>query len=215
MSQPTREVLDPVERSSEILFGLIMVLTFTSSISVAEGGRAEMREVLVAAVGCNFAWGLVDAAMYLMANLIERARSLKILNAVKRTADMPQAHQLIRAALPPVVATTLNTNEIASLRERLLKVDAPPVARLNVGDLGGALAVFLLVFISTFPVVVPFLLLNDVPLALRLSNFVAAALLFATGWTLGNYSGRSGLRTGVETVVIALVLVAITIALGG
>ena len=215
MSQPTRQVLDPVERSSEILFGLIMVLTFTSSISVAEGGRAQMREVLVGAIGCNFAWGLVDAAMYLMANLMERARSLKILNAVKRTADVPRAHQLIRAALPRVVATTLNTNEIASLRERLLKVDAPPAARLNASDVGGALAVFLLVFLSTFPVVVPFLLLNDVRSALRLSNVVAAALLFATGWTLGNYSGRSGLRTGFETVVIAVVLAGITIALGG
>ena len=86
-SMLSESLLNPVERSAEVLFGLIMVLTFTSSISVAEGGRAGMREVLVGAVGCNFAWGLVDAAMYLMANLIERARSLKILNAVKRTAD--------------------------------------------------------------------------------------------------------------------------------
>ena len=32
-------VLEPSERISEVLFGLIMVLTFTGSLSVAEKGR--------------------------------------------------------------------------------------------------------------------------------------------------------------------------------
>ena len=68
-------VLDPIERACEILFGVIMVLTFTGSISVAEGGATETRTVLAAAIGCNLAWGIVDAAMYLMANFAEsRAR---------------------------------------------------------------------------------------------------------------------------------------------
>src|SRR5262245_55144232 len=59
-------LLDPIDRVSEILFGLIMVLTFTGSLSVAESGRAEIREMFVGAVGCNLAWGLIDAIFYLM-----------------------------------------------------------------------------------------------------------------------------------------------------
>ena len=105
MSQSTRRILDPVERTSEILFGLIMVLTFTGSISVAEAGYAEMREVLVGAVGCNFAWGIVDAVMYLMANLTERARGLTTLAAVRgasRPADRARTHSM--GALQPVLA---------------------------------------------------------------------------------------------------------------
>ena len=215
MTQPTRQVLDPVERTSEILFGLIMVLTFTGSISVAESGHAEMRTILASAVGCNLAWGIVDAAMYLMANLAERARGLKTLNAVRRSADAGRAHQIIRDALPPVVASALDDAEIESLRQRLNRVDSPPDARLNARDFTGALAVFLLVFLSTFPVVIPFLILDDVRTALRLSNLTAAALLLATGWMVGRYAGRSGLRAGLETVFVAIVLVAITIALGG
>jgi hypothetical protein len=39
----TKRILDPVERISEVLFGLIMVLTFTGSLSAAEAGRAEVR----------------------------------------------------------------------------------------------------------------------------------------------------------------------------
>jgi VIT1/CCC1 family predicted Fe2+/Mn2+ transporter len=215
MPQPTRRILDPVERTSEILFGLIMVLSFTGSISVAESGQADMREVLVGAVGCNLAWGIVDAAMYLMANFTERARSLKMLTDVRRISDTGRTHQIIRGALPPLLASALNDAEIESLRQRLDRVDAPPDVHLNARDFAGALAVFLLVFLSTFPVAVPFLFLSDVRQALRLSNLTAAALLFATGWTLGKYAGRGALRMGLETVLVAIVLVAITMALGG
>jgi VIT1/CCC1 family predicted Fe2+/Mn2+ transporter len=215
MPQPTRRVLDPVERTSEILFGLIMVLTFTGSISVAESGHAEMRTILASAIGCNLAWGIVDAAMYLMANLAERARGLKMLSAVRRSTDPGRAHQVIRDSLPPVVASALDDTQVESVRQRLNRVDAPPHARLNRRDFSGAFAVFLLVFLSTFPVVIPFLIVDDVRTALRLSNLTAAALLFGAGWMVGSYAGRSGLRAGLETVFVAIVLVAITIALGG
>ena len=58
-------MLSPVERHGEILFGLIMALSFTCTLSVAESGRAEVRTMLFAALGCNLAWGIVDAVMYL------------------------------------------------------------------------------------------------------------------------------------------------------
>ena len=50
-SASARRVLDPVERLSEILFGLIMVLTFTGSLSVAEAGRDDVRAMLIGAIG--------------------------------------------------------------------------------------------------------------------------------------------------------------------
>jgi hypothetical protein len=43
-----------------------MALSFTGSLSVAESGREEIRTMLVGAIGCNTAWGIVDAVMYLI-----------------------------------------------------------------------------------------------------------------------------------------------------
>src|SRR3954468_22739451 len=83
ISPVPRRVLDPLERTSEILFGIIMVLTFTGSIRVAEAGREDLRTVLAGAVGCNLAWGLVDAAMYLMAAFITRARLVAALDRIR------------------------------------------------------------------------------------------------------------------------------------
>jgi len=71
-----KNVLDPMERISEILFGLIMVLTVTCSFSALEADRKQVREMLLAAVGCNFAWGAIDAVFYLLARFSEQGRGI-------------------------------------------------------------------------------------------------------------------------------------------
>ncbi|HEY7088242.1 MAG TPA: hypothetical protein VH518_09150, partial [Tepidisphaeraceae bacterium] len=89
--QSSRRVLEPIDRVSEILFGLIMVLTFTGSLSVAEAGREDVRTMLIAALGCNLAWGIIDALLYLMGCLAERGRALMTFQAVRRAGGPEQA----------------------------------------------------------------------------------------------------------------------------
>lgn len=67
--------LDPVSRMSEILFGLLMVLTFTGTFSVVNAGESSVRELLIASLGCNLAWGLVDGCMLLLNRLAERGHA--------------------------------------------------------------------------------------------------------------------------------------------
>jgi hypothetical protein len=209
-------LLDPLERTSEILFGLIMVLTFTSSIDVALGGRGETRTVLVGAVACNLAWGLVDAVMFLITKLMGRARDLATLRAIRAAHHPDAAQSLILGALPPVVSAVLSPSEVATLHQRLSQSgESHSELQLETGDLVAAAGVFLLVFLSTFPVVIPFLLIREPAVALRTSNAIALVMLFATGWSLGRYAGRPGWRTGLSMVAIGVVLVATTMALGG
>jgi hypothetical protein len=208
--------LDPLERACEILFALIMVLTFTGSISVAEGGAAGTRTVLAGAIGCNMAWGIVDATMYLMATLTERARGLTTLQAIRRSRGPNAGRRLVLDALPPIVARVLTPIEVDTMRERLTRLpEQSALVSLNRADFSSAAGVFLLVFLSTFPVVIPFFVIPEVAIALRASNVVAIVMMFATGWSLGRYTGRSGWRTGLAMVALGIVLVGITMALGG
>ena len=59
MSRFTQRHLDPASRLGEILFGFIMVLTvtLTANFTVADGKRG-VRQLLLAAIGSNVAWGL-------------------------------------------------------------------------------------------------------------------------------------------------------------
>jgi hypothetical protein len=70
-------VLDPVERVSEMCFGLFMALTFVGAVS-ALGGTDAPRTMFAAALGCNLAWGFVDAVMYLVRTITERGREITL-----------------------------------------------------------------------------------------------------------------------------------------
>src|SRR6188508_2080239 len=96
--KPTKRVLDPIDRVSEVLFGLIMVLTFTGSLSVAESGREDVRAMLIGALGCNLAWGIIDAVLFLMGSLAEKGRGLTTLQAVRKATDSQHAQRLIADA---------------------------------------------------------------------------------------------------------------------
>jgi hypothetical protein len=56
-------ILQPIDRVLEILAGVIMVLTFTNVLSISHAGEADVRAMLIASLGCNFAWGIIDAGV--------------------------------------------------------------------------------------------------------------------------------------------------------
>src|SRR5205085_6831011 len=144
----SRRVLEPIDRVSEVLFGLIMVLTFTGSLSVGEAGRDDVRTMLIGALGCNLAWGIIDGVLYLMGCLAEKGRALLTFRAVRKATDPKEAQRLITDALPSVVASVLEPVEMESLYRRLKQLPEPPDrVRLRKDDWLGAVGVFLLVFL--------------------------------------------------------------------
>jgi hypothetical protein len=216
LDKSSKRVLEPHERISEVLFGLIMVLTFTGSLSVAEAGREDVRTMLIGALGCNIAWGIIDGVLYLMGVLADKGRNLMTFRAVRQAEDPKKAQRLIAGALPPVIASVMEPAEFEALHQRLRQLPEPPErGRLSVLDAKGAVGVFLFVFLSTFPVAVPFMFMGNATMALRVSNGIAIVMLFLAGLAYGRYVGRSPLLFGISMVVLGVVLVSLTIALGG
>jgi hypothetical protein len=209
-------VLDPLERFSEIVFGLIMVLSFTCAISVAEVGREDVRAMFIGAIGCNLAWGIIDAAFYLIACLTEHGRHAVLLRKVQGAADAAPVRQAVTEVLPEEFAEVLQPADFDRIHAHLKQLPPPPERPGLTGeDWRGAVGVFLLVFLSTLPVVVPFMFMHDARLALRISNAIAIAMLFGAGHMLAGYAGLHRARTGLAMVAIGAALVALTIALGG
>lgn len=211
----TAHVLDPQERTSEILFGLIMALGFTGSLSAATAGREEIRTMLFGAIGCNLAWGLVDAVMYLLSARSQRGAGRLAIARVLESPDPAAARAVIADAMPPFLAERLLPEELEHLRTEILKVKEPPRAGLHPADFRGALSVFLLVFFSTFPLVVPFLVMHEAHRALRASHAIAIGLLYFNGHVLGRFSGARPVLMGLSMVALGLSLAGLTILLGG
>jgi hypothetical protein len=212
----SRRLLDPIERISEILFGLVMVLTTTCSFSVGGAGHTEVRQMLVGALGCNLAWGLIDAIMYLMARSSERGRGVLALHKVRNAVDPIRAHRVIAGAMPPLLASAMSPSAFESLRRALKDLPEPStLSRWTKDDLLAGVGVFLLVVGATLPVVLPFTLVSGPLRALRISNAIAIGMLFLSGYVFGRYSGDSPWKMGLAMVALGSAMVGLTIALGG
>lgn len=216
IERSSKRVLEPIDRVSEVLFGLIMVLTFTGSLSVAEAGRDDVRTMLIGAFGCNLAWGIIDGVLFLLGCLAEKGRGLLAFHAVRKATDPTEAQRLIAEAVPSAIASVLTPAELEAVSQRLKQLPTPPErAQLDKNDWLGAGGVFLLVFLCTFPVVIPFIFMRNAGPALRVSNVIAIVMLFSTGYAFGRMTGRHPWLVGILMVVLGLILVGLTMALGG
>lgn len=214
--QSSKRVLTPSERISEVLFGLIMVITFTGSLSISEAGREDIRTMLIGALGCNLAWGIIDAVLYLMGCLADKGRGLRLFRAVRKADNPETAQRLIALALPPVVASILTPEDFKTIHERLNQLPEPSDhVKLRRDDWLGGIGVFLLVFLSTFPVAIPFMVMSEASPALRVSNAIAIVMLLGLGYAFGRCVGHRPWFYSIAMVVLGGTLVALTIALGG
>jgi hypothetical protein len=211
--------LDPASRLGEVLFGLIMVLTVTLTAGLtAADGRAGVRQLLFAAIGCNFAWGIIDAVMYLMNCVTVRSGKVRFIKDVQRASNVDAALVIVQNEIEPELQELLTSEDAEALSRSVLKhVAQVKVAErtLTKDDFYGAVACFWLVFVSCFPAAIPFLIFSQPHFALRISNFLLIALLFLVGQKWAQYVGTNRLVAGLTMVAIGLLLVSVAILLGG
>jgi VIT1/CCC1 family predicted Fe2+/Mn2+ transporter len=207
-------VLDPVDRASEAIFGIIMALGTTGSISVATAGAHEVRTMLLSAIGSNLAWGITDAVMYLVGAVTEQNRRKTLLLRLQGTHDVGEAHRLIAQALPERVAGGVSGATLEAIRKRLVAIPVPRMV-LKASDYAAAALVCAIVVLATLPVAIPFLFIGDSRTATAVSRGLALLDLFACGSLLGHYSGGTAWKNGVLVAAIGVALVLVINALGG
>lgn len=212
--------LDPSETLGEILFGLIMVLTITTGARiVATEEVLNTKHLVIAAVGCNAAWGVIDAVLYVLGSLLSQHRRVRLFRGLKAARSEVEALAAIQEEFAleeePLAA---NPEDRARFYRSILAFTAratPTPAHLRRSDIIAALIVFVLVSATALPGVLPFLLLRSPYLALRLSNAVLVVLLFLVGFSWARYTDVNPWRAGLTVLLLGLSMVCVAIALGG
>jgi len=216
----TARYLDPGSHMGEILFGLIMTLTFTlaAGIVIQEEGRAGAREMLIGILGCNLAWGIIDGVLHVLGQVFERGRFRRIGVNLRQATTAEDARQMVADELDEslLAVTDDSTRErlYQSIVEHVRSVPAMP-NRVRRQDLLGGLAAGWLVFACSFPAVLPFLFLDDPRLALRVSNAILLGLLFFVGWRAARHTLARPWIAGIMFLLVGVLLVAVAIPLGG
>jgi VIT1/CCC1 family predicted Fe2+/Mn2+ transporter len=138
------------------------------------------------------------------------------LNRIKGSKNDAESREIFRENFPPILVHLMEDTEIDRLNTRLK--DLPELSLKNtliLKDFLNAGQIFLLVFLITLPVALPFLFFSDVAFAMRISNGIALLLLFLGGFSLGRYAGIKPFLTALAYAAIGVFLVAMTMALGG
>ncbi len=212
--------LDPGSRMGEILFGLIMTLTFTlgAGMVIQEEGRQGARDMLVAVLGCNLAWGVIDGLFYVLGRIFERGRMLRLRLKAREAGSQDEARSLVAGELDELLWRVTDDETRRSLYETIvqrMRGDPIPLNRVRKDDVLGGLAAGWLVFACSFPAILPFFFIDDPRLALRVSNVLLLALLFYVGYRFARDTMARPVLTGMVFLLFGVVLVAATIALGG
>ncbi len=212
--------LDPGSSLGEILFGLIMTLTFTlgAGLTVQDEGAEGARAMLIATIGCNIAWGVIDGVFYVLGQLFERGRRRRVVQLVRGATKDADAAALIAGELDDVIEKVMTPDERQRLYGRIVdqvrKGGIPPNT-ITRDDVMGGFASFWLVFFASLPAALPFVFIDDAFLALRASNVILLGLLFWAGFSWARYTTARPGVTGLVFLLFGVALVVMTIALGG
>jgi hypothetical protein len=213
------EQLSHGERLGEILFGLIMTLTFTLGagllVGTAEGASATL---LIATIGCNVAWGVIDAALLLLGRVFDRSRLARIGHAIANDPDDDRALGIVADELDETLAPIASPQARTALyRDVLAGIRSRPVGRplLEGNDGLAAVAVFWSVVVASLPAALPYLVISDPWVALRVSNALLILALFTVGYRWARYTSIPPFVAAASLTVLGIVLVIVAIALGG
>ena len=95
--------------------------------------------MIIGALGCNLAWGIIDGVFYVIGCLSERGRSNTALRALRKAADAEEAQGIIAEAIPPALTSILPPLELQAMRQKLSQLpELPPYLRFTKSDLRGA-----------------------------------------------------------------------------
>jgi hypothetical protein len=221
----TARYLDPVDRLAEVVYGVLIVLTFTlayrgieSRYGAPEGVATAVQRMLLAAIGCTIAWGLIDGVMYILTSVFERSQRQRLLVDIQRAPDERTAVTMVGETLEDTLGEVLTDEQRAQLSVAIYQRfrDVRP-KRIGVtrDDVLGAMAVFIYAVVATLPVAIPYLFIDDPFRAIRLSNLIAIVMLFVVGVAWARYTNARPLRMGLMLAGIGLAMVLIAIPLGG
>jgi VIT1/CCC1 family predicted Fe2+/Mn2+ transporter len=218
--------LDPVDRLAEVIYGILIVMTFTMAFAGIDASYLQNQDIatqmvsrlFVAAFGCTIAWGIIDAVMYVLTSLFERAERQRVVRAAHEAKTEDDAITVLADELDDSLLDALSEEERDTLYRALFRrFHTKPLAEVSVrrDDIYGAIAVFLLAVIATLPVALPFLISNDPFIAMRLSNVIAVLMLFFVGFRWAKYVHANPWKIGLSLAAFGVVIVLIAIPLGG
>jgi VIT1/CCC1 family predicted Fe2+/Mn2+ transporter len=202
----------------EIIAGLFMVLIMINGLKLFSKDSPSINRLFFVflIVAVNLLWGLFDGLMLIFTNLLEEGRYNKMISRVK-SSDKKLATELIKNELDDTIISRCDKGTKEQLIETVLNNLSSTQAILKKpkifkDDIIAALICTFFVFLPCIVILPFFLLINNLTLAILVSNIIGLGLLFAFGYKLGSCTDRNKIITGMIIMLIGLIIIIAAIA---
>jgi hypothetical protein len=96
-------LLDPIDRLSESIFSILILLTFTLAFRIIKLGgdphqqipSTYMNELLIGAAGATLAWGIIDGIMYALMEMFARGERHRLLRQLQTAHTDEEGVQIV------------------------------------------------------------------------------------------------------------------------
>jgi hypothetical protein len=221
-----KDYLYPHERLVEILYGLVIALTITSAVRVISGGGTpDIKLMVTTSLGAGVSWGIIDAMLYILVIIFQKHRYTRIAGRISSAKDESEALETIQEDLEDSLVGTLDVEDQKSVYRLVLHaqrrsskanyIHQPKTIAITREDIFGAGQVFLSMLLATLVVVVPLIIIEPPHLAVLASNIVAFITLFIVGFYWAKHTNIRKTMFGLELVALGMVIVGVSLILGG
>lgn len=221
-------LLDPIDRLSETIYSVLILLTFTLAYRIIRVGAEPVpapdsiryaNELLLASLGAILAWGVIDGLMHILMEIFQRGERHRLLQMIQTAPSDAERIDTLADEFDYVLEPIIDEHERDQLYKGMLahlRSAQPRPIGFKREDFTGALGTVVVALIAVIPSLIPIVLLRgNYDLAIRISNVISFIVLFQSGFTWGRYTGVNPWRTGLTLVAAGVVMVAIAIPLGG
>lgn len=209
-------MLDPIDRLSETIYSILILLTFTLAFRIIKVGADPWRELpstyinelLLGAIGATVAWGVIDGIMYALMSMFARGERHRLLVQLQGAGGDDEAVHVLAEEfdhmLEPITSETQRRLLYADVLDHL-RFSRPQPVGFNRDDFAGALGSVLVAVLAVLPSLVPLVLLRHEPaLAIRMSNIVSVVVLFVAGYQWGKYTGANPWKVGTLLAAVGV-----------
>ena len=220
-------LIDPIDRLTETVFSILILLLFTLAFRVlrlsADPIQApsieSVNELLIGALGATLAWGMIDGVMYALISLFEHGEKHRMLKNIQAAVTEDEAVDAVAYELDYILEPITDEPVRKKLYDSILfhlRDSQPRPIGFTRDDFTGAIGHVVVAVVAVTPSLVPLVVLrNNAELAILVSNIVSFIVLFLVGYNWGRYTGANPWKTGLLLTAVAVAMVLIAIPLGG
>lgn len=227
LSTVVGEFLDPIDALFTIFFSILFALLFTLAYSIllhlgvidASFSAGYGQELFFTVLWAVAAWGIIDGVLYVMSAVFARRERIRLLRYVQASASVEEAATIVGYELDfvfePITSQAQRTAIYHNIVAHLSVAEVQPTG-LQRQDIVGGAATIVLSVVAVLPSLLPLLLLpNDTALAIRISNAVSFAVIFAIGYYWGIHTDSNPWKVGLLLATVCLTMVFVALLLGG